>query len=304
MKMRIPYFVARGLQCVVALVLLLAALLKAMDPPSFITQIAEYGVFPHLAPVAAWVFLLVEFALAFGLLLNLFPRLWNIGAILLMLVFIGATLYAMNTGTLENCGCFGALIHRPPEQVLIEDGLMAAALIYPLVLFWNHQGSALKLRMTLTGVLTVAAMGMALCSGSLPVDSLVTELKPGMQVPSFLSQNLGFDLAEGKRMVFLVETTKPDFPDLARRISDISQNMPDGCTPVVLITDPSEQLMKLSFQYGITCPAAWVDQRAARTLYRKLPRSFLVSNGKVIKIWEGIAPLPEIVSAVRENPNR
>ncbi len=292
--LKAPYVLARIFQIAVALILIFAAVLKAFDPEAFALQIAEYGIFPDLAGIGAWGFLLAEFTLGAFLILNLYSRLTNLATIALLALFIGVTFYAMQNGVMENCGCFGNLVHRPPTQVMLEDAVMLLAVSYSTFVLWNSDPIAIKPRVIIASIFVVLAMATAVFSRHLPVDNYVTELRPGVRPQPWLSQNLRVDLAEGNFMVFLVSMLADNFPDQARRISLISQNLPDQVLPVVLIVDPADELVKLTFQYGIACPAGWVDSKAARRLYRTLPRSFLIRDGRITRVWNGIAAMSDI----------
>ena len=120
---------------IVAVVFLLAAFSKALDMPAFYEQIAAYGIFPELAPVAAWTFVIVECIIAGMLITHAFPQLAQLGAGLLLVLFVGVTAYGMATGQLSECGCFGNVLPRTPQQTLIEDILMIAALVFAFTVF-------------------------------------------------------------------------------------------------------------------------------------------------------------------------
>ena len=51
---RVLRVAARIIQIAVALVLLFAAILKALDIDAFAAQITSYGIFPELSLIAAW----------------------------------------------------------------------------------------------------------------------------------------------------------------------------------------------------------------------------------------------------------
>ena len=147
---RVLFVTARVLAGAVGLVFLVAALMKALDPRSFQEQIAAYGIFPSLAPVAAWAFIIVEVALAVGLIVNLYPRVVPLLVMALLLLFIGVTWYGMSIGLGENCGCFGNLVHRGPEQVIVEDAIMLLALLFVLVVMWSHRSSGVPTRLAVS----------------------------------------------------------------------------------------------------------------------------------------------------------
>lgn len=298
---RVLFVTARVLEIVVALVFLVAALMKALDPVSFHEQIAAYGILPDLAPVAAWTLIIIEVALAAGLIVNLFPRVLPLLAIALLLFFIGITWYGMSIGLGENCGCFGNLVHRGPEQVIVEDAIMLAALLFASVVLWSQQRKPFGAKLGVTVVAAGLAAVTAGMSPALPVDDLVTQLRPGAHFTSWPVDGLyGKDLNKGTHVVFLFtvqsETIGPD----VQSMNAIAQQ--DAVESAVgLIIDGTEHLTQLMFEYAAAFPVAAIEPRFARPLYRRLPRVFVIRDGEVTQTWSEL-PAPDVVVEAMTSP--
>lgn len=292
---RVLYTIARILQVAVALVFLLAALLKALDPRSFQEQIAMYGIFPDLSALAAWTLIIVEVGLATALIVNLFPRVVIPLMIALLVFFIGITWYGMSIGLGENCGCFGNLVHRGPEQVILEDVLMVIALLFSLVVLWSHRGRTYAVRLAVTlGTAGIAAVLVGV-SPALPVDDLVTQLRPGAFFTAWPVDGLyGKDLNKDTHVVFLFTIESETIAADVQKMNAVAQRE-EVRSAVGLIVDGTEHLTRLMFEYAASFPVAAIEPRFARPLYRTLPRVFVLENGVVTHTWSEL-PAPAVVA--------
>ncbi len=296
---RVLFVTARVLASIVGVIFLVAALMKALDPVSFKEQIAAYGIFPALAPVAAWAFIIAEVALAVGLIVNLFPRVVPFLVMALLLLFIGVTLYGMSIGLGENCGCFGNLVHRGPEQVIVEDALMLIALVFVTVVLWSHRVQALRTRLAIVVGAAVLAAAVTGFSARLPVDDFVTQLHPGAHFTAWPVDGLyGKDLNKGTHVVFLFSIDSDHVGADVEKMNAIAQE--EKITSAVgLIIDGTEHLTTLMFEYAASFPVAAIEPRFARPLYRALPRVFILKDGKVAATWSGLPAPSDVVQAIQ-----
>ncbi len=291
---RVLFITARVLEVIVGLVFILAALMKALDPLAFQEQIAAYGIFPSLSTVAAWSLIIFEVALAAALIVNLLPRIVPLLTSALLLFFIGITLYGMSIGLGENCGCFGNLVHRGPEQVIIEDVLMLGALLFSAVVLWSHQGIGKTFRVAIVVAAAAIAGAVTAVSPFLPVDDFVTQLRPGAQFSAWPVDGLyGKDLNKGAHVVFLFTVDNNQIGVQVEKMSEIAQQE-QVKSAVGLIIDGTEQLTTLMFEYAASFPVAAIEPRFARPLYRALPRVFILHDGVVTHTWSEL-PAPAVV---------
>ncbi len=298
---RAMHVTARVLQIIVALVFLAAAGLKALHPEGFADQIRQYQFMPDLAMIAAWSFIIVEILLATALLVNLWTRTASWLLIAMLVFFIGITWYGIVAGMSGSCGCFGSLVHRTPEQVIIEDALMIAALGAAL---WFIRGVHIRTTTPKLAVLStfgLAAVFVTAFSAKLPVDDLTTALVPGAHFDSWPVESLYKDLTRGTHVVFLFSTTSPTIEADVAIMNTVAAT--DGVqSAVALIVDGAEHLTELTFQYGLGVPAGALEPRFAKALYRTLPRSFILQDGVVMQAWSGLASPRDVEDALRRLP--
>lgn len=298
---RVLYGIARILEIVVGLVFLLAAGLKSLDPVAFQEQIAAYGIFPELSAIAAWAFIIFEVGLATALIVNFLPRIVPFLVMGMLLFFIGITWYGMSIGLGENCGCFGNLVHRGPEQVIVEDVLMIVALLFAVIVLWSRRTQGVKWRMAVTiggAALAAAITGL---SPQLPVDDFITQLRPGARFTAWPVDGLyGKDLNKGTHVVFLFTIQSNRIAADVQRMNAIAQEE-NVRSAVGLIIDGTEHLTTLMFEYAAAFPVAAVEPRFARPLYRRLPRAFILQDGEVISTWSELPAPATVVETLRSS---
>jgi putative oxidoreductase len=289
--------IARLLIIGVALVFVVAAGLKALDPAAFAGQIRQYQILPALASVAAWSLIVAEFMLAAALILNLHPRVMPLLAMLLLLGFIAVTAYGMVTGITDGCGCFGALVHRSPWEVIGEDAVMIAVLFAGWLLLRREKPAGGRWKYVWTVGAGLLALALAALSPVLPVDDLTTQLRAGARFDSWPVMHLPVELQKGERVVFLFSTRGDGAAADVARMNTIAQ---DARVPsaVGLIIDGPEQLTTLMFQFAPAFPVGALEPRFARALYRTLPRTFILRDGTVRRVWTGIPTADEVAAAV------
>lgn len=296
---RVLFVIARVLQVVVGLVFLLAALLKALDPVSFTEQIASYAILPDLSVLAAWTLIIFEVGLATALIVNFLPRVVPLLTIALLLFFIAITFYGISIGLGENCGCFGNLMHRGPEQVIVEDALMIVALVFATIVLWGRRAVGLRWRAVVA--LSAAALAAVITGvhDQLPVDDLVTQLRPGARFSTWPVDGLyGKDLNSGTHVVFLFSIHGRNVAADVERMNVIAQRE-EVPSAVGLIIDGTEHLTTLMFEYAAAFPVAAIEPRFARPLYRRLPRVFLLRDGVVSATWSELPAPDRVVGAVQ-----
>lgn len=285
-------------------VLLFAAYGKALDPGAFAEQITAEGL-ALLFPARAWAVALiaVEVGLGLALVINLRHRPVLIAATALVLLFVfltGRTYWRAAHGIAPpsaSCGCFGNLVERSPAQAFWQDLLL---LVPPLVLAWfaRPRPKRLGVKLGATGMATGAAALFATLSPGLPLDDLATRLKPGARLSELC---VGADearvclagavpeIAAGRHWVVLVDPDATDFPALVDRLNvhALARREP----PASALADITpERQTELFWRYAPAFDLHETPAALLRPLYRALPRSFLVEEGRVVQTWRGLAP--------------
>jgi putative oxidoreductase len=293
---------ARILQILVAAAFLLAAV-KALDINAFATEIRGYGIFPDLSLFGAWFFVIVEVMLAMSLLVNAFPRTTALAMLVLLALFVAVTAYALAIGLQGSCGCFGNLVHRTPQQVIVEDVLMMCAMLFVLLVHVKQHITTAVWKMVLILLSGAAAAGLAIAAPHLPLDSYVTDLRVGKQFSSWPVEGLTRDLHSGTHFVFLFTSTSKTIETDVAMMNAVAQSE-DIPSTIGLLTEGTAKVTEVMFQYGTAFPVGALEPKFARYLYRTLPRAFILRDGEVREVWSRIPTPAEAQQAMRAVNNR
>jgi uncharacterized membrane protein YphA (DoxX/SURF4 family) len=306
------------------LVLLVAAWLKALDPAAFAAEVERQGLdFLLPATAVAIAALAIEVLLGTALLLGmryLSVLLPSAALVVFFLVLTGRTYYQDVHGTLPDdeasCGCFGNLVDRTPAEAFWQDLLLMVPAL--LIAFLarpspggNRGGKTLAgwppFRSAVTAAATLAVVVVAWKAPELPLDNLATRLKPGVAIPEHCvgSEEAGSraciadvvpELAAGEHVVILADLEAEVFTAAVEQLNEYQWvAVPSGAPKLWTLHSASEEAL-FQFQFG-QGPAFDLRETPAplmRPLYRTLPRSFLVRDGRVVDTWAGLPPLDKL----------
>ena len=276
--------------------LIYAALLKSADPPLFIQQIQGYQVFPQLAGFGSYLFLWIEFVLGVALIARPAPRWSLLGFIGLMLFFIGVTAYAWSQGNTEDCGCFGRMGSRAPREVIIEDFIFIALAGFAFAPApWMSRS-----RRRWIGAAAVVSIlfVMPWLAPRLPVDSLVTGVKPGYDLETMAADDLKVPLGAGTVFLALLG---PDCPACVEALPGMAQLGRQEGAPRLTAIFSGDARQKRAWQLEHVPPfaLAHASPKALRQYYRRLPAFLLLQEGKVRHVWWDRMPsVDEVMKAV------
>jgi uncharacterized membrane protein YphA (DoxX/SURF4 family) len=288
-----------------AAVLLFAVWAKAIDPPSFVDQIHTEGL-DFLLPARAVALIALALEAGLGLLL-LFGvrRKWVlIPATLLVVFFLSLTGRAWwlaehgQRDVAESCGCFGNLVQRTPAQAFWQD---LALLVPALLLAWvgrERRPPLIPPKRTAVAVIgTLAVLFLAWRAPELPLDNLATRLRPGVEVGKTCvgegAQRVCLDgvipeLREGENLVVMA---KLDDPALTKAIDALNAYAGNpGPALWVLTSATADQQRAFFWQWGPRFQIREAPPELLRPLYRRLPRSFAVKDGRVTETFQGLPP--------------
>lgn len=313
--------VAANIGCVIlGLVLLVAAWAKSIDPHAFADQIRAEGLdFLLPAGVVVLIALFLEWFLGAALVATVRHRiiLWPTAALVAFFVFLTGRSYWRYLRGIEpeegtSCGCFGNLVERTPAEAFWQDFfLMVPALA--LAFLAVETGRNLPWKRLLVALLVGLGMTVfAWKAPDLPLDDLATRLKPGMEPLSHCagSEESGTrvcldavvpELGEGEHVVVLADVTDEAFlagiPDLGEFA------WLEGAPALWVLTDADEdQMFELRFTQAPAFEIRETPTALLGPLYRTLPRSFTVSDGRVTATYNGLPPLDELRQSVPEAP--
>lgn len=287
-------------------VLLFAVWAKALDPGAFAEQIHAEGLdFALSARAVALIALALEAGLGLALLTGL-RRMWVlVPAALLVAFFLALTgrawwLAAHGVRPDTSCGCFGNLVERTPAEAFWQDLLL---LVPPLLLaFLGRDRNAPRfppVRTALAGAGALAAVAFAWKAPELPLDDLATRLHPGANVGEMCAGadpervclgSLVPELRQGDHVVVIANLDDPKLTAAIDAMNAYAGTAGNPTLRVLAASAPGEQ-QAFFWKWG---PAFQIRETPApllRPLYRQLPRSFMVKDGRVTQTFAGMPPL-------------
>lgn len=282
-------------------VFLVSGLAKTPDMMTFIAQVKAYGLIGNhtAAAVSAWALVAFECALGTALVVGYRLRITLGATLLLLLVFLGATVFAWHTGVTEECGCFGTLLPRSPAKAALEDGAMLLLALAALWMVWGEGGPVSKTRpwlvlaAGLTGVLLPVALGF-------PVfDALAPSRHEGTPVGkvSFMGAE-PVDLEHGKYLVALMDADCLHCQEAVPMLNGLeNQAQYSGDAPgvpriIALCMNGHEER---AFFTETFLPAYPLYQVSPDDFYRLLgdaqtPIYLLIADGRLIHVWKERVP--------------
>ncbi|MDX2032982.1 MAG: hypothetical protein SF339_20055 [Blastocatellia bacterium] len=300
--------VARLLEVGIGAVLLLAGLLKAYEPNSFIQQIGEYGIVtnPALIKIMAWTLIAFECGLGTALIAGLRRR-WAIpAAAALLSMFIGAVGWAWATGATEDCGCFGSWAKRTPAQAMTEDVLMLAAICGAWLLHRGEPTRFFRVRLgaVTTALLTGVAMTVIASNSARQSADPLARLQAQSQQPSpfegLAVEGLPLKLEEGNRLVALIDTGCQHCQASVPALNQVAAQ-PDKFPPLVaLCSNSAAEVEGFRQKFDAKFPLGRISYPDFTRLFErgKPPRIFLLRGGAILKIWDGNIPAGEEIATV------
>lgn len=296
----------------VGMVLLIAGLLKLMDPVGAGLVAAEYLKFLGLnfldsaASFFGVAMALLEAVLGAALITGVWPRLMALASGIMLGGFTLLTLALWIVNPPMDCGCFGEAIHLTHLQTLLKNVALCVLWIIAFIPFGSIR-KPLKIKYVSFGIAVLSVIVFTIYSIiSIPAMDF-TSFKPGamlmqaQETPSDDSPLLSFSdaggeycddmLAKGQWLVVSVF----DRDDLSAAdeagICELCDSFGGSVRPLVLLSGGSLD--------GRECYSS--DRRTLMTLNRSNGGATLVSSGTVIAKWPRRSyPSPEAVQTLLE----
>jgi len=294
-------------------VLLIAAAAKTLDPAAFADQISAEGL-DFLLPAGALALFGLGLEVGLGSALVLCIRRWWVLApaagLVVFFSFLTGRTYWRSLHGIEpeaGCGCFGNLVQRTPAEAFWQDVLLMVPALLLAFLAVRWTAGIPRLRLAVVAALTAATVVFAWKAPDLPLDDLATRLKPGVEPLSWCAGAGGDgprvcmdgilpELAGGEHVVVLADVTDEAFAAEVERLNEYQWNG-DGPALWVVTGNTAEELFGFRFGHGPAFEIREAPPALLRPLYRTLPRSFLVRDGRVAATYRGLPPLQELAAA-------
>ncbi|HEJ83995.1 MAG TPA: hypothetical protein ENO25_05450 [Desulfobacteraceae bacterium] len=279
----------------VGMILLAAGLLKSTEMEIFIRQIRDYGIIspPFLLVVVAWGLIVAECVLGTALMTGFLPRITIPVSALLILLFLCATAWAWLTGVTGDCGCFGSWISRTPGEALLEDLVLLAALFPAWLRSRFSPGPSPRPGYFAVAAALLVGLFVPLAFG-IPFSSVNSSQEGGMNIGRELSGVQGLDhadLSSGEYLMVLIETDCPHCRESVEKLNILAEDK-EAPELIALCPNDEEQVMMFRDQFQPAFPVARIDRD---TFWRLLgdgdiPRTILVRNQEVLKVWNHDIP--------------
>ena len=288
-------------------VLLLGAATKVMHPRSFEDTIRAQGLdFLFPAMVVALIAFALEAGLGSALVLGI-RRLWVLlPSTALVAFFLGLTgrdyLKYMRGewDPAEGCGCFGSLVERTPAEAFWQDLLLMVPALLLAWVAWRASKRMPTLRIAVVAAITLATLLLAWKAPDLPLDNYATRLKPGKIADDLCAGSgeervclltVAPELERGEHLVVMADINDEAFGESVDALNNqYDQIATEGTGLVVLSAAPQEDVHKFFWTWGPAFEIREAPEALLKPLYRTLPRSFRVVDGKVTETWTGLPP--------------
>ncbi len=298
---------------VLGAVFLIAAWAKALDPQAFASQITLEGL-DFLLPAAAVAMIALALEVLLGGALLLAVRrwwiLWPTTALVAFFLFLtGRAYWRFAHGDAPDdagCGCFGNLVERTPGEAFWQDLLLMVPALLLAFLGRDRGPAAPRRRLVVVAAATLAVLALAWKAPELPLDNLATRLKPGIDPMAICAGSAEDDsrvcmdsvlpeIAEGEHVVVLAELEDGPLGDHVEALNEYHW-AGSGPSLWVIADATAEQVFGFRFSRGPSFELREAPGALLRPLYRTLPRSFLVRNGRVVATYRGLPPLDELAA--------
>ena len=146
----------------------------------------------------------------------------------------------------------------------------------------------------------MAAIVLALQAPDLPIDDLATRLKPGVEVGELCAggrddpariclDTLVAELDSGRHWIVMTGLEEPEFLAAVPRLNEATLDGSDRRVWVVSAA-PEEVVGTFAWTQAPAFDVREAPEALLRPLYRRLPRSFEVVDGRVVTTISGLPP--------------
>jgi len=278
------------------MVLLMAGLLKLMDPVGAGLVMDEYLNFFHLpflkgiSRILASTLALVESLVGAALIAGIWRKIVAMVSGIMLFIFTVITLVLYIAKPVMDCGCFGELVHLSHAQTLLKN-LILDALWCLAFLPMKNLGEPQRIKYVSFALSALSLVLFLLFSSlSIPLRDY-TDFKPGTELEEqalyFYDANYDYAdslLLDGKSMVVSVyDANKFDSFD---RVAEFAKSASaEGFNVIMLMNAVPEDVAGLGVNPALLSSTYFSDRKALLTLNRSNGGVSYVDDGQIIRKW-------------------
>ncbi len=260
---------------------------KLLDPWTFYTALPGYGISGPIRSLVAALVPAIEVVLGVALMARWGVRQTSMVAGGFLTLFMVAIAAGWSMGTLDECGCFGALLERSPGEALAIDALFLAL----AVAVWRGvgaDGGPLEgWHKALMGAMAVVGVGITL--------SLLQTGPSGVRAAMAAAPSpemRSVDLSTGEHLLYLFHHECPHCAEMSPRVAEYTRDA--ALPPVVGFTflTSQRQIDAYRDKYDLRIPVQNLqgNQFTRITGEGSVPQLVFVRDGEIVTHWLGLLP--------------
>lgn len=294
------FWAPRLLAGVIGLILLTAGLLKATDIGLFIRQIKSYGIITNsvFVAVGAWAIIVLECTLGTALLISYRPRVALPITIGLMLIFMGANIWAWFKGGVEDCGCFGAWVKRTPAEGVFEGIILLTAAFIAWINLRHVRINQARFRAWIVTSACVIGLGLPMAFG-ISISQFRDPQSNTIEAELLrvtLKRLDKIELNHGSYLIVLLDT---ECVHCQESVIDLNILTDDPDLPKVIALCPNDENQRKKFveEFQPAFPIFRIKESIFWNLLGvgDVPRIILYRNQHIQKIWDQTTPHEDVI---------
>lgn len=312
-----------------ALVMMLSGLLKAVDPVGAVYKLQEYAAAFSLSAISDdWLLAVaiaqaaVEFLLGLYLFVGIYRRVAPFVALLAMLLFTPLSLYLWISGAVSDCGCFGESVALSNGATLLKNILLlffAVVVFMGRSLFILKQSSKVRWAVVLFSLCYIFGL-QSFCLSHLPLIDFGS-YAVGNNLRSMVAAVPEQGEADGKteRVEFSIIDWESDTELADELLADTGyvcivpvesveaasvthidkiNDLYDYCTAndirfCAVSSSGEEEVFLWAKRTGAEYPMYWADEAMLRSMLRSNPGLVLLKDGVIVGKWAA-ADIPSV----------
>ena len=290
---------------ILGMVLLVAGLLKLMDPAGAGLVVEEYLNFFHLpflksaSRFIASALALFESLLGAALIAGVWRKVAAIASGVILILFTAVTIILYLRNPTMDCGCFGEAVHLNHAQTLLKNLVLDALWCLAFIPFGNL-GQPQRIKYASFSLAALSLVFFLLYSAlSIPLRDY-TKFKPGTEleeeVLSFYDANYDYadSLAlEGKVMVISAyDPARLSAKSMERITHTAMAAAKESCTVLFLVASTPDAVAESGISPALLSNIFFADRRELLTLNRSNGGLTYIHDGQIIRKWAS-ASLPD-----------